>query len=228
MTESSNEQFVQIMDKINGVTFGENMCPEWDNNGVGDPRVALFFKLVRGLSHKDLSILISDIINNTKLNKDVQVLTDIFVLTFQTRNCRGGKGEKDLFHYMLIELYKNFPETIINLIEYIPHFGYYKDFWLLIDKIYDMNLQSNYHSLIDSIYKFNAMKIIENDKELYRVEMHNKQEVEKHTIDNNHTPNIITPNLNLSAKYIPREGKKFAKKINSDSELCKYLFPEHF
>ena len=220
-----SETFVNSVTCNHNLTLGQNKCPEWNIAGIGDPRVALFFKLVRGFNYEELKILMSKIISSPE--KDIQCLVDIIVLSFQTRNCRGGKGEKDLFYYMFIELYKKFPKTIINLVEFIPYFGYYKDFWNIIDKISVLNDKYNYESLIDAIYTFNATKIIENNKELDRVDNHNKLENEKYILDSNYTLNIIIPNLNLVAKYVPRQNKKFAKKNNSNLNLFKYLFPDH-
>ena len=56
---------------------------------------------------------------------------DAFVLTFQTRDIRGGKGERDLFYYMFNELLSLCPEAATATIPYIPEYGYWKDVFIL-------------------------------------------------------------------------------------------------
>ena len=55
---------------------------------------------------------------------------DVVVLAFQTRATRGmGKGEKDLFYQMLAKLPE---EAVLATLPLVPHFGYYKDYLLMM------------------------------------------------------------------------------------------------
>lgn len=89
-----------------------------------DPVLDLFFKLVRDLSKEES--FQEEYLNLLQLDSAQQVANAI-VLAFQTRNCRGGKGERDLFNIMFEDIYDVFPETAAKLMPLIPEYGYWKD-----------------------------------------------------------------------------------------------------
>jgi hypothetical protein len=69
--------------------------------GVQDERVALSALLTRGVTSETIKPLIDAIIAKDDLNQ----LEDLFVLAFQTRDVRGGKGEREAVHgYFLSRL----------------------------------------------------------------------------------------------------------------------------
>jgi len=106
------QQKRNMLTNTSGKTRGENGAPEYTIEGVGEPRVALFFKLVRGLSTDSLDEHLAHVQRAYDESGDVQILVDLFVLTFQTRATRGeGKGEKALFLELYIRLHARFPQT---------------------------------------------------------------------------------------------------------------------
>ena len=118
--------FLSAMDyQLDCHTLGENGAPELTAKGVGEPFVALFFKLVRGLPDATLSELMES------CAKSASGYADLVVLAFQTRATRGmGKGEKALFYKMLA----NLPEAaVLATLPLVPHFGYYKDYLLMME-----------------------------------------------------------------------------------------------
>ena len=58
-------------------------------------------------------------------------LIDAFVLAFHTRNVRGGKGERDLFQELFLELYKCHPMDAVRVLKLIPHYGCWRDMFEL-------------------------------------------------------------------------------------------------
>ena len=76
-------------------TRGENASLELTAEGVGQPRVALFAALVRNCPNDRITALVDAVVKERC--ETVQNLVDLVVLTMQTRDCRGGKGERDLF-----------------------------------------------------------------------------------------------------------------------------------
>jgi len=67
-------------------------------------------------------------------------------LIFQTRDCRGGKGEKRLFHDSLKWLEANHPEVLDKNLKYIPQFGTWKDILVLVGTTFEnpvLNLMAN-------------------------------------------------------------------------------------
>jgi len=91
----------------------------------------LFFQSVRGADSERIELYINNIINSG----DKNAINDLFVLMFQTRDCNGGKGERDIFYTMFLTLYKTHPAIIIDLLDVIATFGYFKDYWNILHKI---------------------------------------------------------------------------------------------
>ena len=114
-------------------------------------------------------------------------LVDLFVLCFQTRDCRGGKGERALFRSLFIGLHRHFAEQTIGMLDLIVQYGYFKDFVLL----YHDALEHNLADLADALVSCMA-KHLRSDQQALR--------------DNSQ--------LSLSAKYAPRIVKK-AKSASS-------------
>ena len=81
----------------------------YPHNDVGDSRVVLSTLLVRGAT---ISMI------EEKMNKilDENHLEDAFVLSFMTRNIRGGKGEREIFYSMYSTLLKKKSELSQRLI----------------------------------------------------------------------------------------------------------------
>ena len=94
---------------------------------LGDSRVVLAALLVRGAD--------SEMIKE-KLNKvlDEGHLEDAFVLAFMNRNIRGGKGERDLFYNMFNVLAQKHHALVEELLDLVPHFGYWGDVFTLVEK----------------------------------------------------------------------------------------------
>ena len=99
----------------------------YTEEGVGDPRVVLFTQLVRGQDKK----YIDDCVEKIVQTGSQQMLMDLAVMTFQTRDIRGGKGERDLFYKLVQSIHKFKPEWTPKMISLIPEYGYWKDLWIL-------------------------------------------------------------------------------------------------
>jgi len=52
---------------------------------------------------------------------------------FYLRDVRGGQGERRFFRVCLKWLASNYPNVVISLLEYIPEFGRYDDYFTLVD-----------------------------------------------------------------------------------------------
>jgi len=109
------------------MVIGENGQPSLSLDGLGNNLVGLFFGLVRGKTDEELKKEIQTIIDGG----NIEEIKNLFLLSFQTRWCRGGKGEKHLFYVMFIKLYETYPEVCLELLELVPQYGYWKDFRLL-------------------------------------------------------------------------------------------------
>merc|ERR1712086_882261 len=111
-------------------TTTENGCPSLRT--AGDPRVDAFFKLVRGLSHESLEQHVDQILSHAQSHNDPEICVDAFVLWASTRDVRGGKGERQLAHWLLISLARRFPQTVVALLPLIPEYGSWRDVFALL------------------------------------------------------------------------------------------------
>jgi len=95
----------------------------------GDPRVDLNVKCVRGA---DASVLRTALDGILAL-KTQEALEDAFVLAFNARNIRGGKGEKAVFQSLYGRLCETQPIVAKALLDLIPHYGCWNDLLVLAE-----------------------------------------------------------------------------------------------
>lgn len=100
--------------------------------GVEDPRVALSVLLTRGA---EVSTIRSGVEAVLQMKDKPQAIKDIFVLAFQTRDIRGGKGERTVAYEMLKALLDNkevgsLAEDILDL---VPEYGCWRDLFKLAE-----------------------------------------------------------------------------------------------
>jgi len=116
--------FVQAM---NSTKKGVNGADVYTETGVGDERVTLFTMLNRGLEETYIRKTVANI---AERNSDEEI-RDLFVMAFQTRDVRGGKGEKKLFYQFLTTLYQFFPFLAVRMLVLVPEYGCWRDMWEL-------------------------------------------------------------------------------------------------
>ncbi len=104
-------------------TDGVNGSLVYTAEGQGDPRVALYTSLVRGC---EMDFIEKNLQESYKLSA-----ADAFVLAFQTRDVRGGKGERELFYKMMKVLE---PHLTAELLQLIPEYGSWHDVFELMHR----------------------------------------------------------------------------------------------
>ena len=119
------------MDAHAVTAYTTNGKPSVSKAAAGDPRCSAFFKLVRGLSREALKEHLSDILSQADGHEAV---VDAFVLYAQTRDVRGGKGERDLARWWLCELSQRFPATVEALVPMVPDFGSWRDLTAFLEE----------------------------------------------------------------------------------------------
>jgi hypothetical protein len=98
--------------------------------GAGDKMVALSALLTRGISPATVDHAVSAMLTMTS---DPALIEDLLVLAFQTRDIRGGKGERDASKYIFEALLRN-PKTsalALNLLDLVPEYGCWQDLFKL-------------------------------------------------------------------------------------------------
>lgn len=98
----------------------------------GDPRVDLFTASVRGL---DAASIQSGLDKILAMGTE-EAFEDAFVLAFQTRNIRGGKGERELTKEMLKHLEVLQPRLVREeMLSLVPHYGCWRDLFVLAEDV---------------------------------------------------------------------------------------------
>jgi hypothetical protein len=90
-----------------------------DSSGEYSARLALFFKAVRNLNIPTLYEYLRQ--------SSQESLIDTFLLAFYIRDCRGGKGERNLGDYAFQWLLVNYPDDFARVYPLLPYYGRWDD-----------------------------------------------------------------------------------------------------
>jgi hypothetical protein len=96
----------------------------------GNNMVSLSALLVRGVNQSTVKAVVSELVETLKAKEDVE---DLMVLAFQTRDIRGGKGERDASRY-IFEALLDAPQSdalTASLLELVPEYGCWQDLFKL-------------------------------------------------------------------------------------------------
>jgi hypothetical protein len=118
--------FVAAMSAQDTTKVGVNGSDVYTEAGVGDRRVTLYSSLVRRLSATNICNTVESLM---KGSLDVQ--RDLVVMAFQTRDIRGGKGERVLFYELIGAILRERPEWAYVLLTLVPEYGCWRDLWEL-------------------------------------------------------------------------------------------------
>ena len=188
--------------------LGENGHAELTAEGLGDALLALFDKLVRGLDDAHLRDFVDDVLAEARETGGPAGVKNLFVLAFQTRWCRGGKGERKLALQLLAVLYeRGYREAVLAVTELLPSYGYWKDLLslLLECKCADVD----YTPLHSKVWCLFARQLKADAEELEAATREGRQ----------------PRGLSLAAKFAPSEGGQYSKSLKADKEICRLLYP---
>ena len=132
---------------------------------------------------------------------DPQAYEDAFLLAFQTRNVRGGKGERDVSYAMMALLLGKTP-FMIQMLDLIPKYGCWRDLFHLASHMLERTPASE-----------RCTEIKEAVIEIARSQL----KKDAFTVDEP---------ISLCAKWAPREGKGNANDQTLAKELAAALFPQ--
>ena len=163
--------------------------------------LALFDQLVRGLPEDKLRALVADALKDA----DAAGVEDVFVLAFQTRWCRGGKGERSLALVMLKVLYEIMPSAVLALVELLPRFGSWKDPLALL---VECGEHYRFAPLHERVWVLFAVQLETDRAELNAAAAEGR-----------------AAKVSMCGKYAPSEGGAFARKLKADKAICALLFP---
>lgn len=169
-------------------------------------RIGLFFKTVRGLDESRLYEYMS------KASKEN--LTDTFILAFYIRDCRGGKGERDLGRNALIWLFLSYPVETRKVLSLLPEYGRWDDLLFFFPSV--LNL-SDYSALeIQYNVKISDINVLL-ETQLYAVNIFATQLRKDLAGMNEGLP------ISIAAKWAPTERDSLDRKHNTVETLQKAL-----
>ncbi len=119
--------FVDAMNAPDLTKQGVKGSDVYTEEGVGDLRVSFYTMLVRGLPTLEIQKEVSKILKSGRSD----FIRDLLVLLFQTRDVRGGKGERDLALHMLTHILQERPQWATSLVKLVPEYGCWGDLWKL-------------------------------------------------------------------------------------------------
>ena len=123
--------FVAAMNASDLQKIGVNGANVLTEDGVGDARVTLFTMLTRGLSRDYVERAVDSVIASGSEN----AVRDLFVMAFQTRDVRGGKGERELFYDLIGVLAHKRLAVVEQMVPLIPTYGCWRDMWILGERV---------------------------------------------------------------------------------------------
>ena len=220
--------------------YDATRCTGWNGHtqftpeGVGSRIVVFLDKFIRGLPLSDICDHLVGLVREAQEASDFTMMIDIFVAIMATRNIRGGKEEKKICYQAILVLYTKYPETILDLIELLPHYGYWKDLLELCRiitqnelTILDHSFKAEWNMITEKTAKMFAKQITADYDALhawakewvdgYSEKMNHSDLAEKiwDTIIAKETEKekgFVPPNISWAGKWAPREKKKYARK----------------
>jgi uncharacterized protein with von Willebrand factor type A (vWA) domain len=224
------------MDGLPKTTLDEKCEESLNEWGVGDQRLAFFFKLCRGLPRTTLQEFVRNVVAEAikrgkegNPEQELQGYADLFVLAFQTRDIEEGKGERLLFYWFILELYKFFPETVRSALPLIPSkYGSWKDIKLILELLQeDIKAvkgafrknpeQEQLESLEDDLLTLFSTQLEDDDKQIMELTLLPGKisnlvlkfgEESKEVSEAKEKLSQIT--IGLCGKWAPREGRHFS------------------
>lgn len=137
--------------KSNLTTVGTKGSDVYTPHGVDNPLVSLSALLTRGVTKETISPLVSEVTAIKGRAQREQVIEDLCVLAFQTRDIRGGKGERDASFLLFKELLRDPITTSLmtDLLDLVPEYGCWQDLF----KLFSSDARSPTDYRINSIIK---------------------------------------------------------------------------
>lgn len=167
---------------------GVNGSDVYTADGVGDPRVALYTSLVRGCDAGFIRDQLKAIRGMSATQADGSVpLQDAFVMAYQARDVRGGKGERDAAYRMLVELAEGqSAENVTAMVRLVVEYGCWRDVFALMD----MPTGSGNYPFTAAVQKVIQEQLVADEAAM-----------------------AAGKSVSLLAKWMPREGKKGERRV---------------
>jgi hypothetical protein len=152
-------KFAQAMNATAYTWNGALSYASPDPSGETSGRLSLFFKGVRGLNVPRLYEYLRDCAREN--------LLDTFLLAFNLRDCRGGKGERDLGRRALVWLFVNYPVEFRRVMHLIPEYGRWDDLLEFFPGAINLSdidhVRSNYMAIVPGPDYLQNLHVLQNE-----------------------------------------------------------------
>lgn len=188
---------ISINNFANNTKIGTKGSDVYTADGVNDPRVVLNTILVRGATADELMPHLVSLYEMAKTDK--QAFEDMWVLLFQNRDIRGGKGERATSG-ILWDFLINHGETnvVTAMLDLVPIYGCWRDLFVLAET------RTPGDPIYTAIIEMVSVQIVKD-----------YVNAEKNMGYMKHEPEAELKTVTLLAKWIPREKRmsRLAKDI---------------
>ena len=187
-------------------------------NKTTSGRIKLFFKGTRSINRPSLY---------EHLNTcSIESVVDTFVTAFYFRDCRGGKGERDLGRSVMKWLFLQYPDNFMKIVHLIPEYGRWddimslwpgvfhlqypksgnKDSWLLyINNNFDVNIKTHNELVKIQSYQLEIVRLMGNQ---LNIDMKLAKEGKP---------------ISMCCKWAPTEKDSMDRKFHTVLTLCKEM-----
>ena len=201
---------------------------ESTNKMIG--RIALYFKSTRS-THESEGLNIPQLYQYLRIAAK-ECIVDTIVLAFYIRDCRGGKGERDLGRRCFQWLFLNYPSYFTKVVKLIPEYGRWDDLIYLWPKVLQLQtpcteptseqrkewidfLNRNYYSNIKDDEKLLYIQSAQED--VVRI-MGNQLIADRQRMSNKEKSAV-----SLCAKWVPTERDSLDKHYRVVETLCRTM-----
>lgn len=176
--------------------------------GNTNGRMSLFFKSCRGLCVPLLYEYISKSVNEN--------VVDTFLLAFNIRDCRGGKGERDLGRKALVWMFINNPLLFEKIVKLIPEYGRWDDLLQFFPGVLELqNIEHVKNNFVSIVSDSNFNILHEHQKNIVR--FFGLKIIEDHCLMMEGKP------CSIAAKWAPTEGDSLDRKSGVYKTLAKEM-----
>ena len=203
---SQTSKFVYAMNASASTWNGAVSLSTPDPSGESSGRVGLFFKSVRGLdAPRQYQFMVEAAREN---------IVDAFLIGFHIRDCRGGKGERELGRRCLIWLFINHPILFSKVAKLLPEYGRWDDVLQFFPGVLDL-------TDIDSI-RVNCVSTVSNTQHLSILNTIQCQMVQLMGLQlQDDKKNMLSGMAcQLTAKWAPTEGDSLDRKTGVFNTLA--------
>lgn len=180
-----------------------------DPSGEASGRMALFFKSVRGLNAPRLY--------QYMVEADQESTVDAFLLGFHIRDCRGGKGERELGRRCLIWLFINQPSLFAKVVKLLPEYGRWDDLLQFFPGVLDISdikhVRANYCSNVSGQKRLIVLQTLQ--QQVVQLFGHKLHEDRQHM--------LAGEPCSLAAKWAPTEGDSLDRRSGVYKLLAKEM-----